>query len=126
MQTQSLHLANGPYVVIPKAEYERLVTRSKAADLPPLPPPDAQGNVPAVATGRASVAREIITRRSALGWNQKELAAAAGVRVETVCRLETAKHTASVPTVEKLDKALAAAEKKLAKKNGLTGKRSGR
>jgi transcriptional regulator with XRE-family HTH domain len=34
------------------------------------------------------------------------LALRAGVRVETLCRIETGKHTPSVPTIDKLDRAL--------------------
>jgi hypothetical protein len=67
-------------VVLPKAEYERLTTLAKAADLPPLPAPDANGNVPAVEYARASLARKSIRARSEAGWTQPELADAAGVR----------------------------------------------
>jgi transcriptional regulator with XRE-family HTH domain len=77
-----------------------------------LPAAEAQGNVPAIAFARNNIAREIITRRSALGWTQKQLADAAGIRVETLCRLEKGKHTASVATIEQLDRALRAVEKK--------------
>lgn len=35
---------------------------------------------------------------------------AAGIRVETVCRIETGKHTASVPTIERIDRALKKAD----------------
>ncbi len=73
--------------------------------------------VPAVAYARASIAREIIVRRGALGWTQQKLADAAGVRVETVCRIETGKHTASTPTIEQLDRALRSAEKKRSRKS---------
>lgn len=74
------------------------------AELPPLPTPDA--DVPAVEYARASLARKIIRARSEVGLTQQELADAAGVRVETVCRIETGKHTASVPTIQRIDRAL--------------------
>ncbi len=73
---------------------------------PPLPKADRDGTMPAVAFGRASLARKIMRSRLDLGISQKELATLAGVRVETLCRIETGKHTASVPTVEKIDRAL--------------------
>jgi DNA-binding XRE family transcriptional regulator len=111
MQTQTINLGGETYVVLPKADYDRLATLAKASDLPQLPAPNAQGNVPAVAYARASIAREIIIRRGAAGWTQKQLADAAGVRVETVCRIETGKHTASVATIEQLDRALKSAER---------------
>jgi ribosome-binding protein aMBF1 (putative translation factor) len=39
------------------------------------------------------------------------LAQRAGVRVETLCRIETGKHIPSVPTIDKLDRALKQATK---------------
>ena len=92
------------YVEIPLEEYERL----KAADVPapPLPPPNASGNYPALETMRAMLARDILQDRCRLGLTQLQLAELAGVRVETICRIETGKHTPSVSTVEKIDAAL--------------------
>ena len=75
-------------------------------DITPLPKPDAKGNYPALDYLRASIARDIIRDRLALGLTQKELARRAGVRVETLCRIETGKNTASVATVDKIDRAL--------------------
>ena len=89
-----------------KAAFERLTQLAKAADLPPLPKPDAEGNFPAVEYGCASIARGIIRDRVKAGLNQKELARLAGIRVETLCRIETGRHLPSVTTVEKIDKAL--------------------
>ena len=100
-----------PYVVLPRDEYDRLTTLAKAADLPPLPKPDAEGNYPAVDYARASLARKIIRDRVAVGLSQRQLALRAGVRVETLCRIETGKHTPSVLTIDKLDRALKQAAK---------------
>jgi transcriptional regulator with XRE-family HTH domain len=74
-----------------------------------LPPPDKNGNYPAVEYCRASIARDIIKDRVAAGLTQRELAKRAGIRVETLCRIETGKHTPSVPTIDKIDRALKAA-----------------
>lgn len=79
---------------------------AKAADLPPLPAPDAQGNYPAVEYARASLARKIIHDRVAAGLTQRELAKLAGISFEHLCRIETGKHTASVPAIDKIDCAL--------------------
>lgn len=81
-------------------------TLAKAADLPPLPELDAEGNYPAVEYARASLARKLIRDRAAAGLSQRELATLAGVRVETLCRLEAGKHVPSVATIEKIDRAL--------------------
>jgi ribosome-binding protein aMBF1 (putative translation factor) len=106
MVAQTILLEGKPYVVLPRDEYDRLTTLAKAGELPPLPRPDAQGNYPAVEYARASLARKIIRDRVAVGLSQRELAIRAGVRVETLCRIETGKHTPSVPTIDKLDRAL--------------------
>jgi DNA-binding XRE family transcriptional regulator len=114
MTAQTIHIDGKAYVIVERGEYDRLATLAKAAALPPLPGPDAAGNYPAVDYARASLARKIIRDRVAAGLNQKELAQLAGIRVETLCRIETGKHTPSVPTIDRLDRAL---NKALAKKN---------
>lgn len=103
---QTIHLAGEPYVILPQADYDRLATLAKAADLPPLPSADDAGNVPAVDYARASLARKIIRARAAAGLSQQGLAQRAGVRVETLCRIERGKHTPSMATMEKIDRAL--------------------
>ena len=74
--------------------------------MPRFPEPNARGHFPAAETFAVSIARGIIRRRRALGWSQAELARRAGVRVETVNRIERAKHSPSVRTVDKIDSAL--------------------
>jgi DNA-binding XRE family transcriptional regulator len=109
MATQTLRRAGKEYVLVPRAEYEILI---KAAEFPPLPAPNANGNYPALEYARASLARDIISARIRAGLTQKELARRAGVRVETLCRIETGKVTPTVASVEKLDRALRAAKAK--------------
>jgi transcriptional regulator with XRE-family HTH domain len=79
--------------------------------LPPLPEPEARGNYPAVEYARASLARKIIRDRVAAGLSQRDLATRAGVRVETLCRIETGKHIPRVPTIDKIHRALKRAAK---------------
>jgi transcriptional regulator with XRE-family HTH domain len=67
------------------------------------------------------LARKIIRDRVAVGLSQRDLAARAGVRVETLCRVETGKHIPSIPTIDKLDRAL-----KQAVSDNELGKRSTR
>jgi DNA-binding XRE family transcriptional regulator len=73
---------------------------------PPLPERDEEGNVPALEFVRATIARDILRERKALGLTQGQLAKLAGVRQETLCRLETGRHSPTVRTVEKIDRAL--------------------
>jgi transcriptional regulator with XRE-family HTH domain len=74
-----------------------------------VPSPEADGNYPAVETLRALLAQQIIRRRKEAGWTQAELATRAGVRQETVSRLETGKHAPNVTTVDKIERALRSA-----------------
>lgn len=118
MATQSIEFDGKPYVILPRDEYDRLTTLAKAADLPPLPTPDANGNYPAVEYARASLARKIIRDRVAAGLSQRQLALRAGVRVETLCRIETGKHSPSVASVDKIDRALRQAARPQATNRG--------
>jgi DNA-binding XRE family transcriptional regulator len=117
MTTQTILLDGRSYVILLREDYERLATLAKAAELPPLPEPDADGNYPAVEYARASLARDIIRERVAARLSQRQLAERAGVRVETLCRLETGKVTPSLTTVNKLDRALKQAAKRKAAKS---------
>lgn len=67
------------------------------------------GNIPAAAFARVSIARDIIRARRAAGLSQQALAERAGVRQETISRIETAKHSASPATIAKIEGALRAA-----------------
>ena len=106
MKTPTFEVNGKVFVVVERAEYERLRELAKAAVLPPLPDADADGNFPAVQFARATIARNIIRDRVAAGLNQRQLAKLAGVRVETLCRIETGKHTPSLKTIQSIDRAL--------------------
>jgi DNA-binding XRE family transcriptional regulator len=75
-------------------------------DLPKLPPADENGQFPAIETARVIIARQVIRGRKAVGWTQAELAARAGVRQETISRIETGKHSPGLKTMAKIDRAL--------------------
>lgn len=92
-------------VILGEGDYKRLLQK---ADLwePLLPEPNAQGNYPAREYMLASIARDILRHRRRLGLTQVELARRAGIRPETLNRIEHAKHSPSVATVEKIDRAL--------------------
>jgi DNA-binding XRE family transcriptional regulator len=116
MAVETVTIRGERFVIIPEAEFEgmqRGQARGPALDeskLPPLPAKQANGNYPAVAYARVSLARKIIRRRWAVGVSQAELARRAGIRPETLNRLEKGKMTPGIDTVEKIDRALKAAE----------------
>lgn len=85
---------------------KKLVDEAADLDFPPMPPMDDQGYYPAQEAIRVGLARSIIARRKAVGWTQEQLARAAGVRQETVSRLETGKHAPNIRTVDKIESAL--------------------
>lgn len=109
MVTATFRIAKKGFVIIPEAEYDRLISRRAdgESDLPPLPAPLPDGNYPAIEYARASLARKIIRDRRVAGLSQAELARRAGIRVETLNRIERLKTTPSVAMVEKIDRALA-------------------
>lgn len=118
---QSIEIEGKRFVLVPAAEYERLrrgSPRAKAhgSGMPPLPPADADGARPAADFLAVSIARDVIRERQALGLSQAQLARLAGVRQETVCRLETGKHSPVARTVEKIERALATARRTAAKR----------
>lgn len=111
MTPQIIQVKGRRFVLVPVAEFRRLTRTAEAASaaessLPPLPTADAAGNLPALDYMRASIARGIIKDRKALGLTQQALAKLAGLRQETLSRLESGRHSPTVRTVEKIDRAL--------------------
>jgi DNA-binding XRE family transcriptional regulator len=108
MIRQTIEIHGKRFVMLEEKELVRLERRASRAEfrLPPLPAADAKGNRPALDYIRASIARDIIRERRALGLTQQQLAELAGVRQETLSRLESGKHSPTVRTVEKIDRAM--------------------
>ena len=107
------------YVLVEPAELrrlERLAAQAESAGLPEFPPANAAGDRPAIEFARVSIARDIIRERKAAGLSQEELARLAGVRQETISRLESGKHSPTIRTVDKIDRALKRAAKRTNKK----------
>jgi DNA-binding XRE family transcriptional regulator len=105
--TQILKLAGKQFVIIERKEFERLTGRpvDTSDSLPRLPTPDANGNYPAIAYGRALLARRMVAARNSAGWTQAELARRAGVRKETIHRIEAGKNNPDESTFAKIEKA---------------------
>ena len=106
---QTLTLAGERFVILPEAEFVRLTGERPE---PTLPLPNERGNYPARELTRAVMARDIVRSRRALGWSQAELARRAGIRAETLNRIEQAKRSPSLSTFDKVHRALEAGEAK--------------
>ncbi len=109
MAHATLKMNGKTFVLVPDSEYRDLTAGRDA--MPEFPGAERDGTFPALQTGRVSIAREVIRRREAVGLSQKALAALAGIRVETLNRIEKAKVTADTATIAKIDRALKRAER---------------
>lgn len=94
-------------VVLEETEFNRIM---RSADLwePTKPAPDADGNYPAVEAVLYLTAIDIIRRRRRLGLTQAALARRAGIRLETLNRIESGeRRPIAVRAIEKIEQALA-------------------
>ena len=117
---QRIEVEGKRFVLLEEPEYERLCREAGEMvvddDLPPLPKPDKNGRFPAIQYARASLARDIIRDRKGVGLSQQRLADLAGIRQETLSRIETGKHTASEKTVDKIMRVIDAERRKKRRK----------
>lgn len=101
----TLEVRGEKFVLIPESEYRRLKKRSAPA-APIMPRMSRDGTYPAAEAMRAMMARKIIAARHAVGLSQAALARKAGIRAETLNRLEKGRHTPDLATMAKINKAL--------------------
>lgn len=99
MTRTTVEIMGTRFVLIPEAELEAI------EGLPPLPPVFPDGTREAQPFIRASIARDIIKERHELGLTQTQLAMLAGIRQETLSRLESGKHKPNVRTIERIEAA---------------------
>src|SRR5438874_12963796 len=115
---QRLVIEGQRFVLLQESQYETLCREAGRFDdvpdddLPALPKPDRRGRVPAIEYSRVSLARDLIRQRKAAGLSQQQLAGLAGVRQETISRIESGKHSVTVKTYDKIFHALERARKK--------------
>ena len=99
-----LELDGVRYVVLREAVFEQLCKRAGVA------PASETAASSELDVDSASMADKLIRRRQAVGLSQAELARRAGVRPETLNRIERGKTTPDFATVRKLVVAMNAAE----------------
>src|SRR3972149_11145619 len=115
---QHIEVEGKRFVLLPEYEYDRLcheageATELNEEGLPPLPKPDKKGRIPALEYARISLARDLIRDRKGAGLSQQKLAKLAGIRQETLSRIETGKHTATAKTVDKIMRVIEARRKR--------------
>jgi DNA-binding XRE family transcriptional regulator len=122
---QRIEVEGKRFVLLPETEYDRLCRGAGEAaaieddSLPALPKPDRHGRFPALQYARISLARDLIRDRKSVGLSQQRLAALAGIRQETLSRIETGKHTANQRTIEKIMQVIEAQRRRThARRNG--------
>ncbi len=112
---RSVELDGVRYVIVREAVFERLCER---ANVETVPCEDA-AKTPEAATDldRVSLAEKLTRRRLAARLSQAELARRAGVRPETLNRIERGHTTPDFATIRKLVVAIDAAEQEFAKES---------
>ena len=116
---QRVEVEGKRFVFLPEVEYERLCRGAGEAvtmddeEMPALPKPDKHRRFPALQYARISLARDLIRDRKGVGLSQQRLAGLAGVRQETLSRIETGRHTASSRTVDKIMRAIETERRRL-------------
>ncbi len=74
------------------------------------------GGFPRLEYARVSLARDLIRDRKGAGLSQQRLADLAGIRQETLSRIETGKHTANSKTVDKIMRVIEAERRRLCRR----------
>jgi len=92
-------------VVLEESEFDRLLQKADEWE-PPDPDLLPSGNYPARETLAVIQARNILRARRRLGLSQAELARRAGIRPETLNRIEQGRNKGSIPSFAKIDRAL--------------------
>jgi len=106
MTVKTLELGGRRWVILPEKYFRRLAARAGELVGPLLPRPDARGQYPAVQYTRAAIARKVVKARRQAGLTQSELARRAGIRPETLNRIEKGRATPDVATIAKIQRAL--------------------
>lgn len=99
------------YVILRESIFEELCRR---AEVPPVAAPDKPITGPGELDG-ATLAEKLVRRRKAAELSQAELARRAGIRPETLNRIERGRTTPDFATVRKLVLAMDSAEQAAAR-----------
>jgi DNA-binding XRE family transcriptional regulator len=121
---QRIEVEGKRFILLPETEYDRLcrgageASAIEDAELPSLPKPDKHGRFPALQYARISLARDLIRDRKGVGLSQQRLADLAGIRQETLSRIETGQHTATQKTIDKIMRVIESERRRLRVRKG--------
>ena len=91
---QEIRVGHETFCLVRKSEYLRLVRVAES------------GYADATDYGRASIGRDLLRKRKRSGLTQEQVAKKAGIRMETLSRLENGHGNPTVATVRRILKAL--------------------
>lgn len=91
---QKIHLGRRSFYIVPRSHYIQLLREAR------------QGFVDAAEYTRASIGRDLRRKRRKAGMTQAEVATRAGIRTETLSRLESGIGNPTVGTLRRILKAL--------------------
>ena len=110
IEVQTVELEGIRYVIVRQSLFSQLCQKAGVEQ-----PSDREDSlVHGFDMDRDSLAEKLVRRRKAAGLSQAELARRAGVRAETLNRIERARSTPDFSTIRKLVVAMNAAEQQLA------------
>jgi DNA-binding XRE family transcriptional regulator len=112
---RSVELDGVRYVIVRESVFERLCERANVQG--PAASASGQTPEPALDLDGTSLAEKLLRRRLAARLSQAELARRAGVRPETLNRIERGHTTPDFATIRKLVVAIDAAEQEFARKS---------
>lgn len=111
---RSVELDGVRYVILREAAFQRLCEMAGASTHHASA--GGESPVPGFDLDRASLAEKLVRRRRAAGLSQAEAARRAGIRPETLNRIERGRTTPDFATVRKLVEAMNQAEQERAKR----------
>jgi DNA-binding XRE family transcriptional regulator len=107
IEATRMELDGNRYVVLREAIFQRLCSMAGVrCSIPDV----SEALVPALGMDRESLAKRLVRRRKVVGLTQAELARLAGIRPETLNRIERGRTTPDFATIRKLVIAMNEAE----------------
>ena len=108
LEHQSVELGGARYVILRESDFAQLCAKAGT----PFERGSPSGESPAFDLDQPSLAEKLVERRRAVGLSQADLARRAGVRPETLNRIERGRTTPDFATIRKLVVAIGEADQR--------------